>query len=283
MKASRGVGRTWLPGARRASGGRALVAAVLTVSLAPVSGGGRTEMEQQTRAARMRVEVVASYPHDRGAFTQGLVLENGRLYESTGLVGRSSLREVELTTGRVIRRVDVPPPLFAEGLAALDGRLVQLTWQNGRALVYDTRTFARVGEFAYRGEGWGLCHDGQELVMSDGSATLTFRRPGDFSIVRTLEVTMDGQPLDQLNELECVDGDVYANVWMEEFIVRIDGRTGRVKERIDASNLLSPLERHGVDVMNGIAYDPDDGTFLVTGKLWPRVFRVRVVKSGAGW
>jgi glutamine cyclotransferase len=274
---------------RPAAARLALAAAVLTVSLAPASGSGRPEMEQQMRAARMRVEVVASYPHDRGAFTQGLVLEKGRLYESTGLVGRSSLREVELTTGRVIRRVDVPPPLFAEGLAAVDGRLVQLTWQNGRALVYDARTFTRVGEFSYRGEGWGLCHDGRELVMSDGSATLTFRRPSDFSIVRTLEVTMDGQPLDQLNELECVDGDVYANVWMEEIIVRIDGRTGRVTERIDASNLLSPLERHGVDVMNGIAYDPDDGTFLVTGKLWPRLFRVRVVKSGgrvesgAGW
>lgn len=289
MTASHGIGRTQLPTMRPAAARLALAAAVLTVSLAPASGSGRPEMEQQMRAARMRVEVVASYPHDRGAFTQGLVLEKGRLYESTGLVGRSSLREVELTTGRVIRRVDVPPPLFAEGLAAVDGRLVQLTWQNGRALVYDARTFTRVGEFSYRGEGWGLCHDGRELVMSDGSATLTFRRPSDFSIVRTLEVTMDGQPLDQLNELECVDGDVYANVWMEEIIVRIDGRTGRVTERIDASNLLSPLERHGVDVMNGIAYDPDDGTFLVTGKLWPRLFRVRVVKSGgrvesgAGW
>jgi glutamine cyclotransferase len=180
----------------------------------------------------------------------------------------------------VIRKVDVPAPLFAEGLAVAGDTLIQLTWQHGRALVYDKRTFARQREFSYRGEGWGLCHNGSELVMSDGSDTLTFRKPSDFSVARTLRVTMDGQSLPQLNELECVDRSIYANVWMRDMIVRIDAATGRVTERIGAANLLSPMEKQGTDVLNGIAYDAKDQTFLITGKWWPKVFRVRFVAEG---
>ena len=227
---------------------------------------------------RLRVQVLQTYPHDRAAFTQGLLLDNGKLFESTGQVGQSSLREVELKTGRVIRKVDVPPPVFAEGLAVTGNTLIQLTWQNGRALVYDKRSFARTGEFTYKGEGWGLCTSGEELVMSDGSSNLTFRRAKDFSVLRTVAVTMDGQRLEQLNELECVGTDIYANVWMRDVIVRIDQKSGRVTQRIEAPNLLSPIERQGVDVLNGIAYDPGDQTFLITGKLWPKLFRVRFVK-----
>jgi glutamine cyclotransferase len=229
-------------------------------------------------AEQLRVQVVRSYPHDRTAFTQGLLLHGGKLYESTGLVGRSSLREVDVDTGRVIRRTSVPPPIFAEGLALVGDRLIQLTWQNGRALIYDRQTFTKQGELSYRGEGWGLCSAGTDLAMSDGSSTLTIRRPTDFSVVRTIRVTMDGQPVEQLNELECAEGAIYANVWMRDLIVRIDPATGRVTHRIDAPNLLSPLEREGVDVMNGIAYDPTDKTFLITGKLWPKLFRVRFVR-----
>ena len=230
-------------------------------------------------AQRLRVQVVQSYAHDRAAFTQGLLIDGGKLFESTGLVGQSTLREVELSTGRVIRKVDVAPPVFAEGLAASGDNLVQLTWQSGKAIVYNKHTFARAGEFTYRGEGWGLCTAGTELVMSDGSSTLTFRRATDFGVIRTVAVTLDGQPLAQLNELECVAGDVYANVWLKDLIVRIDGKTGRVTERIDAPNLLSPIERSSADmVLNGIAYDPADRTFLVTGKLWPKLFRVKFVK-----
>lgn len=244
-----------------------------------ISPGVDTLAEQAARAERMRVEVVRTYPHDRRAFTQGLVLEGGKLFESTGLVGQSSLREVELSSGRVIRRVSVPAPLFAEGIATVGDNLIQLTWQAGRALIYNKHTFARAGEFSYRGEGWGLCNNGRELVMSDGGPTLTFRSPKDFSVVRTLPVTLDGQRLDDLNELECVGGEIYANVWMKDLIVRIDSKSGRVTQRIDAPNLLSPLERRGVDVMNGIAYDPADGTFLITGKLWPKMFRVKFVNA----
>lgn len=255
------------------------VAVVLGTILTGVPTVLESRDQKPAPAERLRVQVLDTYPHDRAAFTQGLLLDNGKLFESTGQVGQSSLREVEVATGRVIRRVDVPAPIFAEGLAALGDTLVQLTWQNGRALLYNKHTFARAGEFAYKGEGWGLCTMGQELVMSDGSSTLTFRRPKDFSVIRTVAVTMDGQRLEELNELECVGTHVYANVWMRDIIVRIDAKTGRVTQRIDAPNLLSPIERHGVDVLNGIAYDPADRTFLITGKLWPKLFRVRFVPA----
>jgi glutaminyl-peptide cyclotransferase len=234
--------------------------------------------EQAKPVERLRVEVVRSYPHDRAAFTQGLLLDNGVLYESTGLVGRSSLRQVELATGRVIKRIEVPPPVFAEGLALVGDRLYQLSWQNNKAFTYNRRTFARESEFTYQGEGWGLCYNGKELVMSNGSAELIFRKPSDFSIVRTARVTMNGMPLPQLNELECVDGAVYANLWTQDVIVRIDPATGYVIARIEAPNLLSPMERQPDAVLNGIAYDPSDKTFLITGKLWPKLFRVRFVR-----
>lgn len=254
------------------------VMVMLTAAMSSADQGGAQAKRSPGTVERLRVEVVRSYPHDRTAFTQGLLLHGGRLYESTGMVGQSSLREVEVETGRVIRRTSVPPPIFAEGLTLVGDRLIQLTWQNGRALIYDRRTFNRVGEFTYRGEGWGLCTQGDELVMSDGSSRLTVRRPDDFAVIRTVNVTMEGQPLEQLNELECVDGAVYANVWMQDIIVRIDAASGRVTARIDAGNLLAPMERQGVDVLNGIAYDASDRTFLITGKLWPKLFRVRFTR-----
>jgi glutaminyl-peptide cyclotransferase len=235
-------------------------------------------VEQGKPVEQLRVQVVKAYPHDRGAFTQGLLLHQGTLYESTGQVGQSSLRQVEVETGRVIRKVDVPQPYFAEGLALVGERLIQLTWQHGRAFVYDRRTLTRQNEFTYQGEGWGLCYDGTSLVMSDGSANLTFRKPADFSVARTLRVTLDGRPFAQLNELECVGGAVYANVWQTDTIVRIDPASGQVTQRINAANLLSPLERTGVDVLNGITFDPADKTFLITGKYWPKLFRVTFVK-----
>lgn len=254
----------------------AAAAVAFSVAVLAASADGQRASTPPTQ--KLRVQVVRSYPHDRGAFTQGLLLHGGKLYESTGLVGQSSLREVELETGRVIRRASVPPPIFAEGLALVGDRLIQLSWQNGRALIYDRQTFTKQGELSYRGEGWGLCTAGAELVMSDGSSSLTVRRPADMSIVRTMRVTLEGEPVEQLNELECAEGAIFANVWMRDLIVRIDPATGRVTHQIEAPNLLSPLERQGVDVLNGIAYDPSDKTFLITGKLWPKLFRVRFVK-----
>jgi glutaminyl-peptide cyclotransferase len=222
-------------------------------------------------------EVLATYPHDPQAFTQGLLLSDGRLYESTGLYGASSLREVVPETGEVLRRLDLPPEYFAEGLELVDDRLIQLTWQEEEALVYRRDTFERIGTLPYEGEGWGLCYDGEALIMSDGSATLTRRDPETFAVLGTTQVTLSGRPLERLNELECVDDHVYANVWQEDLIVKI-GADGRVVQEIDASGLLSPAQRARLGpnaVLNGIAYNPETETFLVTGKLWPQLFEVR--------
>jgi glutamine cyclotransferase len=254
---------------------RVLLAVFVGVSLMST---GFTAQRRSSPVEQLRVQVLKTYPHDRGAFTQGLLLHQGSLYESTGQVGQSSLRQVEVETGRVVRKLDVPRPYFAEGLALVGDRLIQLTWQHGRAFVYDRRTFQKQRELTYQGEGWGLCHDGSNLVMSDGSANLTIRRPSDFSVVKTVHVTLNGRPYPQLNELECVDGSVYANVWQTETIVRIDPASGQVTQQISAAKLLSPIERQGVDVLNGITYDPADQTFLLTGKYWPKLFRVKFVR-----
>ena len=232
---------------------------------------------QRIGPQRLRVQVVESYPHDPGAFTQGLVLAGGRMFESTGLEGRSSLREVDVKSGKVLRKLEVPAPVFAEGLALVGSRLFQITWKHEVAYTYERDTFKKGPTFDYTGEGWGLCYDGREIVMSDGSARLTFRGPETFRPVREITVRTSGQPVDQLNELECVGPHVYANIWMTDRIVRIDPKSGEVTALIDASNLLAPAERFGVDVLNGIAHDPATDTFLITGKLWPRMFRVRFV------
>ena len=230
-----------------------------------------------TAPAALKVKVLQTYPHDRDAFTQGLIWRDGILYESTGLVGRSSLRKVDLASGAVKQQVAVAAPYFAEGLAEVGNRLFQLTWQHGRVFVYDKNTLNRVGEMSYQGEGWGLCHDGRSLIMSNGSDALTVRDPQTFAVTRTIQVTENGHAVPQLNELECVGSDVYANVWTTDTIVRVDVKTGRVTARIDAAGLLAPMDRRGTDVLNGIAYDPADRTFLITGKLWPKLFRVTFV------
>lgn len=256
--------------------------------VAPVEVGGRPAPPHEeaslgtTIPEPMQVRVVAEHPHARNAFTQGLLWHAGRLYESTGLRGESSVRRVALDSGEVEHTIDVPPRYFAEGLARVEQRLYQLTWQSGRAFVYDLEDFTARQEFSYEGEGWGLCFDGEHLVMSDGSSTLTFRDPETFEVVREVEVTKVGRPLRRLNELECVsdsegyDG-VWANVWMTEEIVRIDPRTGRVLATVDASGLLTRDERRGVDVLNGIAWLPERGRFAITGKHWPKLFEVEFV------
>jgi glutamine cyclotransferase len=233
---------------------------------------------------RLVVKVVASYPHDRSAFTQGLVWHDGRLYEGTGLVGASSLRLVDLASGAVQRQVDLPAEVFGEGLALAGGRLVQLTWHDGRAFFWDPATFAPLGETRYRGEGWGLTFDGTRLVQSDGSAELTFRDPVSFAPLGRLEVREDGRPVSQLNELEAVGGDVWANLWSSDELVRIEVATGRVTARVDASPLRRLAQEAAggqpIDVLNGIAHRPEAGTFLLTGKLWPLLFEVELVPAG---
>jgi glutamine cyclotransferase len=228
-------------------------------------------------AERLKVEVLSVRPHDPGGFTQGLVWSRGKLYESDGIYGSSSLREVDPATGEVRRRLNLPPGFFAEGLALVGERLIQLTWREGSAFVYSVASFERVAELHYQGEGWGLCYDGRRLVMSDGSDRLTFRDPRTLAVLGTVAVRLDGQPVAQLNELECVVGQVYANVWQTDEILRIDPASGRVTAVIAAGGLLSPEERARADVLNGIAYDAAKRTFLITGKLWPKLFEVRFV------
>ncbi len=222
-------------------------------------------------------EPIEERPHDPTAFTQGLVFdEQGRLFESTGLRGSSQIRELDPETGEVLRSASLEDRFFGEGLAVVDDHAIQITWQEGVALVWDLDTFEIVDEHLYDGEGWGLCHDGEQLVMSDGSATLTFRDPDTFEARGTVEVTRNGAPLAMLNELECVGDLVYANVWQTPQIVAIDPATGEVVASYLFPSLLTPEQAARADVLNGIAYQPDSDTFLVTGKDWPTMFVVEL-------
>jgi glutaminyl-peptide cyclotransferase len=231
---------------------------------------------------RQRAETVEEYPHDPTAFTQGLALIDDRsLLESTGLYGRSTLREVDLASGRVRRLQNLPPDVFAEGAALVGEQALQLTWKEQIAFRHTLSDFRIVDSHRYEGEGWGLCTDGRRLVMSDGSSRLTFRDPSTFGATGQVTVTVAGEGLPWLNELECVNGRVLANVWQTDTIVEIDPSDGRVLTLIDAAGLLSPEERDGIDVLNGIAYRPSTGTYLLTGKLWPKLFEVRFVEAGA--
>ena len=230
-----------------------------------------------TSAVVSSYEVLGSYPHDPEAFLQGLVWHDGGFYESTGLHGRSSLRRVAFPSGEVLQQVTLADTYFGEGLALVGDRLVQLTWQSKRGFIYDRVTFRLLGEFAYQTEGWGLTYDGASLIMSDGSDVLTFLDPDSYQPVRTLPVTLDGRPLRALNELEWIEGEIWANVWQTDRIVRIDPTTGQVTGVLDLTGLLPSDRRTGrEDVLNGIAYDPDGKRIFVGGKLWPLLFEIRV-------
>ena len=224
-------------------------------------------------------EVVKTYPHDPAAFTQGLIFAGGFLYESTGLNGASSLRKVDLTTGRVLQKVDVPVQYFAEGLTLFHGRLFQLTWQAHKGFIYDQDTFAMEMDFPFESEGWGLTHDDQYLIQSDGSNQLRFIDPSTFQVKRTINIMDRGRPLFELNELEYIKGEIYSNIWHDDRIVRIDPATGRIVGWINLAGLLSPQEqREPENVLNGIAYDDVEDRIFVTGKRWPKLFEIRLKK-----
>lgn len=232
----------------------------------------------QSAWAASGYRVVHEYPHDPQAFTQGLVYLNGHLYESTGLYGHSTLREEDLATGRVIREINVPSQYFAEGLTNWGNTLVQLTWKAHLGFVYDRKTFQLIRTFHYPWEGWGLTQDGHNLILSDGSSTLHFLNPKTFAQVRSIHVTDHGQPVDELNELEYIHGEIYANVWMTNKILRISPSNGRVLGTINLTGLLPAIEVRSNDaVLNGIAYDAAHNRLFVTGKLWPRLFQIDVV------
>lgn len=221
--------------------------------------------------------VVNEHPHDADAFTQGLALSEGVLYESTGRYGHSSIRRVDLASGRVLRARALSPSLFAEGLTVALGRLYQLTWRAGIAFVRDREHLSQLGQFRYEGEGWGLAWDGQRLVMSDGSAVLRFLDPESFTVTDAISVHDEGTAVRRLNELEIVDGLVYANVWQTTRIARIDPSDGRVLDWIELAGLVPPATEEATpDVANGIAYDAATGHLLVTGKRWPLLYELEV-------
>ena len=225
-------------------------------------------------------EIVKRYPHDADAYTQGLIYHEGVLYESTGMEGRSSVRRVDLETGQVLAKKDLAQRYFGEGIAIIGSRLYQLTWRSGEAFVYSVPELEPKGSFRYYGEGWGLTTDGTSLIMSNGSHRLQFLDPSDFSVTRTVDVRSAGSRVSQLNELEWVKGEVWANVYMTDQIARIDPATGEVVGWIDLTGILTRAERTGrEDVLNGIAYDAAGDRIFVTGKQWPRLFQIRLVEK----
>jgi len=225
-------------------------------------------------------KVVASYPHDTQAFTQGLFFKDGYLYESTGLKGRSTIRKVVLESGKVVQAAAMPPDVFGEGITDWADSIIALTWTEGAGFVLDLKAFTLRRRFSYPGEGWGLTRSDKSLIMSDGTSELRFLHPVSLSEQHRVRVTADGKPVDQLNELEWVNGEVYANIWQRDRIARIDPVSGKVVGWIDLAGLLPALDRAGgVDVLNGIAYDAKGKRLFVTGKLWPKLFEIELVRQ----
>lgn len=253
-------------------------------SLASAQNGNsiRTDNAERVngKAQAYGYEIKNVYPHDRSAFTQGLIYKDGILWESTGQYGSSSLRKVDLKTGSVLKTISVPRDYFAEGMTVFRDKVFQLTWQNNKGFIYSPDDLSKVGEFRYTGEGWGLTHDADSLILSDGTNQIRFLDPDTFAVRRTVSVFEDRQPLEELNELEYVKGEIYANVWQTDRIVRIDPRDGRLVGTVDLSGLLPAADRDAqTDVLNGIAYDEQGDRLFVTGKNWPKLFEIRLVKK----
>jgi glutamine cyclotransferase len=222
--------------------------------------------------------IINTYPHDRGAFTQGLVYQDDIFYEGTGLWGESSLRKVIPETGEVVQYYALPGEYFGEGITIFGDEIIQLTWRSQIGFVYDKDSFEQLDTFTYPTEGWGITHDGTKLIMSDGTATLHFWDPETFEEIGQVQVYDDKNPVVRLNELEYIDGEVYANVWQTNYVVRIEPQTGEVIAWIDLSELLSPEDyTQPVDVLNGIAYDTENDRLFVTGKWWPKLFEIELV------
>ncbi|WP_246110611.1 glutaminyl-peptide cyclotransferase [Saccharopolyspora dendranthemae] len=276
---------------RLAQTGRLLCGVLLTIGVGvacapqvPAQHDGQDDREQTDQGVghpgsvpHLRVEVINVLPHDRSSFTQGLEIADGTLYEGTGLRGSSVLRAADPLSGSARHEARLPAEFFGEGITVTGDRIWQLTWQEGVAFERDRATLRELRRVEYPGEGWGLCSDGRRLVMSDGSDRLTFRDPVTFAQVGEVSVTQEGSSVEELNELECVGGQVWANVWGSDEILRIDPASGQVTAVVDAGGLLRPEQQAGADVLNGIAAVPGTDEFLITGKKWPAMFRVRFV------
>lgn len=256
----------------------AMLAGAAPFVSAPIASSSAPPQATAVPATAPQIEtavVIAAYPHDSAAFTQGLFFSDGRLFESTGQEGESAIRELDLATGKVKREVRLPAEYFGEGSTIWDKTIVSLTWKHGKGFRWDRDTFRKLGEFAYTGEGWGLTQDGRSLILSDGSNELRFLDPKTFAEQWRIRVTWRGRPLRQLNELEYVQGEIFANVWHQDVIVRIDPATGVIKGAIDLRAVTASLGLDdGEAVLNGIAWDAKAGKLYVTGKRWPKLFEI---------
>ncbi len=236
-----------------------------------------SDTTQPARTPTYTYEVVASYPHDQASFTEGLLIHDGKLFESTGMVGTSWMRELDLNTGRIVRQRDLAKPHFGEGIVILGDKIFQLTYTTGKAFVYDWKTFKPTGEFTYEGEGWSLTTDGTSLIMDDGTAVIKWRDPKTFAVTKSIVVTDHGESVLKINELEWIKGELWANIWQSDQIARIDPATGHVTGWIDMAGLLPSMDKTGKeDVLNGIAYDAATDKIYVTGKYWPKIFEIKV-------
>ena len=255
-----------------------LVVLALALALFGCSGTNPSVPRDSRVAIVYTYKVVGSYPHDSDACTQGLVFDNGVLYEGTGLYGRSSLRKVDLERGEVLQTHNLPEQYFGEGITIYRDEIFQLTWQSNVGFIYDKQDFSLLGEFNYDTEGWGMTNDGKRLIMSDGTSTLHFLDPDSLKEIKRIEVyDLDG-PVNRLNELEYVKGEIYANIWQTNRIARINPTTGQVDGWIDLTGILNPQDViNPVDVLNGIAYDSKNGRLFVTGKLWPKLFEIELI------
>jgi glutamine cyclotransferase len=254
-----------------------LAAGAFALRVSVASGERPSGLQKANQPIPVRsVKVLKTYPHDPQAFTQGLEYFDGFLCESTGEKGQSSLRRVDLESGRVLQKTDLGPEYFGEGLTIFRGKIYQLTWLSKIGFVYDLKTFRKLRDFHYYGEGWGLAHDESKLILSDGTNTLRYIDPETFAVVRSLEVYAGKEAVTNLNELECIGNDIYSNVWHANRIARIDGRTGQVRDWIDLSALAAQEQKEPEGVLNGIAFDPARRRFFVTGKNWAHLFEVQI-------
>ncbi len=223
----------------------------------------------------LNYEILAEYEHDPNAFTQGLEIYNGYLYEGTGLYGKSSLRKVEIQNGKVLKKINLDKKYFGEGITILNDKIYQLSWKENTAFVYDLN-FKLLKTLSYQGEGWGLTNNGEHLIMSNGSEYISFRDPETFEIFKKIIIKIDNIKLKNINELEYLNGFIYANIWQKNYIIKIDAETGSVKAYIDFSDILDQKYIDKTDVLNGIAYDTQNQSFLITGKLWPKIYRIKI-------
>lgn len=225
-------------------------------------------------------KIVNQYPHDPEAFTQGLIFADGYLYESTGLYGKSSLRNIDLKTGNILREIKLAPNVFGEGITLLNNKIYLLTWKAKKGFIYDKETFQQTGSFTYPHDGWGLTNDGKNLIMSNGSSYIYFLEPKLFNITKKIKVIDQGEPVNQLNELEFINGKIYANIWRSNKIITIDPISGNVLEWINLSGILKKTDyKKRIDVLNGIAYDNINKRLFITGKLWPKLFEVELIRE----